>query len=239
MQKLRFVPQWIPTLATLCGLVLFINLGLWQAAKADRRAAEMERHSARARQGPFIIGSHAVDPAALQDAPVLVRGWFEPQNQFFVDNRQEGGQPGLHVVTPLRIDGSETRILVNRGWVGWGKSRNALPVVTTPIGLVQVDGVASVPVNKRFFMMSEHIEQFPRLWDRLDLQRFSREVAYPVQQVVVLQSEAATPDGLVRKWLPPEDRVARHQSYAYQWFGMALALLVFYGAASLHRGKSA
>jgi surfeit locus 1 family protein len=218
-------------------MALFVNLGLWQAGKAERRSAEMEQHSARARLGPFAIGGQLVDPVSLQDAPVTVRGVYEPQLQFFVDNRQEDGRPGVHVVTPLKITGSETRILVNRGWVGWGQSRNTLPRISTPDALVEITGLAAVPVNKPFFLMPQHAEQLPRLWDRLDRERFAKETSFAVQPVVVLQTGGGHADGLVRKWPPPEDRIARHQSYAYQWFGMACALLIFYGFASVRPGK--
>jgi surfeit locus 1 family protein len=67
------------------------------------------------------------------------------------------------------------------------------------------------------------------------MERFAKEASFAVQPVVVLQSGEG--DGLVRKWPPPEDRVARHQSYAYQWFGMAVALLIFYAVASVRPGK--
>jgi surfeit locus 1 family protein len=232
---MQFKPRLIPTLATMCLLALFVYLGLWQSGKAQRRAAELAQHSARARLGPIAIEAKPIDPLQLQDAPVTVRGQYEPQHQFFVDNRQENGQPGVHVVTPLKIEGGETRILVNRGWVGWTQGRQTLPVVATPQGVVQVSGVAAVPVNKAFFLMPEHAEVQPQLWSRLDVPRFAREHAYPVQAVVVLQSGADASDGLVRHWQAPEDRVAMHQSYAYQWFGMAAALLGFYTVASLRR----
>jgi cytochrome oxidase assembly protein ShyY1 len=94
MQKLRFEPHLIPTLATIAGLALFVNLGLWQAGKAERRSAELEQFGARARLGPFAIGGQLVDPVQLQDAPATVKGVYETQFQFFVDNRQEDGQPG-------------------------------------------------------------------------------------------------------------------------------------------------
>jgi surfeit locus 1 family protein len=103
--------------------------------------------------------------------------------------------------------------------------------------LVVVTGVVSVPVNKPFLLMPNPLEQLPRLWSRLDLERFTKEAAFAVQPVVVLQTGAGHGDGLIRKWPPPEDRVARHQSYAYQWFGMAFALLIFYGFASVRPGK--
>ena len=237
MQKLRFEPHLIPTLATVAGLALFVNLGLWQAGKAERRSAELEQFGARARLGPFAIGGQLVDPVQLQDAPVTVKGVYETQFQFFVDNRQEDGHPGVHVVTPLKIAGSETRILVNRGGVGWGQSRDALPKISTPDTLVEVAGVAAVPVNKPFFLMPNPPEQLPRLWNRLDIERFAQESAFTVQPVVLLQTGAGHADGLIRKWPPPEDRTARHQSYAYQWFGMAIALLIFYGFSSLRPEK--
>lgn len=232
---MQFKPRLIPTLATVCLLALFVHLGLWQSGKAQRRAAELAQYSARARLGPIAIDARPVDPLQLQDAPVTVRGQYEPQHQFFVDNRQENGQPGVHVITPLKIEGSEARILVNRGWVGWTQGRQTLPAVATPQGVVQVSGVVAVPVNKKFFLMPEHAEVLPQLWSRLDVQRFAREHAYPVHEVVVLQSSADAADGLVRHWPAPEDRVAMHQSYACQWFGIAGALLVFYTVASLRR----
>lgn len=236
MTPLRFEPRLWPTLATVVGLVVFVQLGQWQAGKGERRAAEIAQHAERARLGPLQLDGVKVNPAAVQDAPVAVRGVFEAQGQFYVDNRQEGGQPGVHVVTPLRIAGTQTRVLVNRGWAPWTQGRQALPVVPMPVGEQQVRGIATVPVNKDFFLMPRHAEPLPRLWDRLDLARFTAEAAYPVQGVVILQDADDSPGALVRHWLPPEDRVAKHQSYALQWYGMALALLVFYAFASVKRG---
>lgn len=238
MQKLRFEPRLIPTLATVCLMALFVYLGNWQAGKAQRRTAELAQHAERARHGAYAIGAALVDATQLQDAPVAVRGVFEPQDQFFVDNRQEDGKPGVHVVTPLKIEGSDTRILVNRGWAGWTQGRQVLPNVANIDGVVQIHGVAAVPVNKAFFMMPEHAESLPRLWSRLDLERYAGEHKFAVHPVVVLQAQDDAKDGLVRNWQPPPDRVAMHQSYSYQWYAMALALLVFYGVASVRTRKS-
>lgn len=236
MRNFRFEPRLWPTLVTLVGVVLFVKLGLWQAGKAEVRTAEIAQFNARSQLGPFALTSSAVNSVELQDAPVVVKGVFEPQAQFYVDNRQENGVAGVHVVTPLRIDGSDTRVLVNRGWIAWpGGSRKALPSVLTPMGAVAIEGIGTVPVNKKFLLMPEHAEHLPRLWPRLDLERFQAEQRYPVQPLVLLQTSQDSAAALVRHWPPPEDRVARHQSYAYQWFGMALALLVFYGAASIRR----
>jgi surfeit locus 1 family protein len=233
MQELRFQPRLIPTLATLCLLGLFVYLGLWQAGKGERLLAERTLFAARAKLGPLRISSAPVEPAALRDAPIIVRGRYEPEQGFFIDNRQENGHAGLHVVTPLKIEGGETRILVNRGWVGWPHGRRSLPEVLTPEGVVEVSGIADVPVVKKFLLMPQHAEARTQLWMQMDLKRFSQQVPYAVQPVVLLQNSADAQDGLIRNWQAPEDRVSMHQSYALQWFGMAAALLVFYGYASI------
>src|SRR5574343_454088 len=189
VSKFQFHPRLWPTLFTLLGLVLFVRLGLWQAGKAEVRAAEIAQFEARSHLGPFAITGVSVRPAELQDAPVAVKGVFEPEAQFFVDNRQENGVPGVQVVTPLRIDGSDTRILVNRGWIAWpGGSRKALPTVPAPAGSVSIEGIATVPVNKNFLLMPEHAESLPRLWPRLDLERFTAEQRYTVEPLVLLQT---------------------------------------------------
>ena len=239
LPTLRFQPRLLPTLATLAGVALLVYLGQWQAGKADRREAEIAQHTARAGLAPVIISGQRVDPVALQDRPVVVRGSYESAGQFYVDNRQEAGQPGVNVVTPLRIAGSDTRILVNRGWAPWVQGRRVLPVAEVPAGEVQVHGVATVPINKNFFLMPNHAESLPRLWERLDLERFTSESPFPVQPVVVLQDPDANPTALVRHWPAPEDRVAKHRSYALQWYAMAVALAVFYVYASTQRKERA
>ena len=237
--QMRFLfSRLVPAFAVACVLALLVHLGLWQLGKAERRAAELTQHTERAKLGPYSIDSKLVDFRSLQDARVSVRGRFEPQEQFFVDNKQENGKPGVHVVTPLKIEGGVTRILVNRGWAGWAQGRQVLPTIAVVEGVVDVSGVADVPVNKNFFLMPEHAQSLPQLWSRLDLQRFTAEHNYPVQPVVILQASTTAPDGLIRNWQPPEDRVAKHQSYAYQWFGMALALLVFYIVTSVRTSRN-
>ena len=237
MQNLRFTPRLWPTLGTLCTLALFIHLGLWQQGKADMRSAEAAQRQERSHHGAYRITATLVDAEALQDAPVVVRGHYLPQRQFMVDNRQEQGVPGVHVLTPLQIEGSTTVVLVNRGWVGWGQSRATLPKVKDIAGEVEVSGTAVIPSRKKFFLMPDHGDAMPGLWSRLDLERFVAQSPSPVQPVVVQQASGDVDDGLVRHWQPPEDRVGMHQSYAYQWFGMAIALVIFYVVASMRREK--
>ena len=239
MTLFRFRFKLLPALGTLLGMALFVYLGLWQSGKGDRLQAVLDQRAARHALGPVPVGAALVDAAQLQDAPITVRGVYEPQWQFYLDNRQENDLPGVHVITPLKINGSDTRILINRGWVGWTQGRGVLPVVATPAGQVQITGLASVPSTKKFFLMPERPEASNKLVPRLDLARFAAQLGQPLQPVVLLQDSTDAADGLVRHWAPPENRVGMHRGYAFQWFGMALALLVFFGVASLRKKDAA
>ena len=236
MLFVRFQFKLLPTLGVVLGLTLFVYLGLWQSGKGDRLQAELAQRAARHQLGALPVGGTLVDAQALRDAPIAVSGEFEAQHQTFLDNRQHNGQPGVQVITPLRLEGSNIRILVNRGWVAWPQGvRGVLPVVATPSGVQRLTGLAFVPSTKKFLLMPERPEA-SNLWSRLDMARFSERLQAPLQPVV-LQQTSVSPDGLVRQWEPPEDRVAMHRGYAFQWFGMALALIVFYVVASLRRPK--
>jgi surfeit locus 1 family protein len=223
----RFQPRLFPTLATAVGVGLFVYLGSWQAAVA--------LHQQRSTLPPEAIDVRLLDPGRADAARYTVRGQYEPELQFFLDNQQEAGVPGVQVITPLRIEGSETRILVNRGWIGWPHGRGVLPQVPVPAGPVQVTGMAQVPSTKRMLLMPDRPEPDPRLWNRVDLDRFAAQAQRKVQPVLLLQDAGDAVDGLIRHWPPPEDRSLKHHSYAMQWFAMALALLVFYAVASVRK----
>lgn len=39
----------------------------------------------------------------------------------------QAGRAGYHVIAPLRMEGSDAVVLVNRGWIELGSDRNVLP----------------------------------------------------------------------------------------------------------------
>lgn len=235
MQEFSLKPRLIPALATLALFILFVHLGNWQADKGERRAAEIQQFKVRMQQGAYLVGPALLEPTLIQDAPVTVRGHYLPAQQFYIDNRQENGKPGVYLVTPLEVSGGKTKVLVNRGWLPWADRQSPLPTVATPDGEVQIGGIAAIPSSKKFFLMPEHQDERPQLWSRLDLDRFIKQHPEPTQAFVILQSPENATDGLVRNWPEPEDRVAMHRSYSMQWYGMAAALLIFFCVASMRK----
>jgi surfeit locus 1 family protein len=232
---MRLNSRLLASFAVLACLGLFVYLGAWQSGKGERLAQALAQRTERGQMGPLFVTGQQLDAVAVQDAPLRVVGTYDATHQIFLDNRQQDGQPGVHVITPLKIDGTDTYILINRGWVGWQLGRTVLPVVATPTGRVDLTGLAMVPSTKKFFLIPDHPDERPQLWERLDISRFASLLGHPLQPVVLQQTGGDAPDSLIRQWAPPEDRVAKHRGYAFQWYGMAVVLLILALAAAFRK----
>jgi surfeit locus 1 family protein len=232
---MRLKSRLVAALAVLACLGMFLYLGVWQSGKGERLAQALAQRAQRSQLGPVVVTAQRLDALEVQDAPLRVVGTYDAAHQIFLDNRQHNGQPGVHVITPLKIEGTDTFILINRGWIGWHLGRTVLPVVATPTGRVDLTGLATVPSTKKFFLMPDHPDERPQLWERLDMSRFETLMGHPLQPVVLQQTGGDAPDSLIRQWEPPEDRVAKHRGYAFQWYGMAVVLLILALAAAVRR----
>src|SRR2546423_8496444 len=111
-----------------------IALGHWQAGRADAKRALGAQLDQALRSPPIEIGSQIVSPERVVLRYVAARGRFVDEHTIYLDNKLRRGQPGYEVVTPLRLDGMH--VLVNRGWVPAGKSREVLAAVPVPRGAV-------------------------------------------------------------------------------------------------------
>ena len=209
------------------GIALTASAGNWQL----NRAAEKERLQAafdEGAAGPALhLGATPVDADGMRLRKVEADGEFVPQAMVLLDNRTHAGVAGYHVVMPLRITGTGMHVLVNRGWVAAGPDRARLPQIPTPAGTVHIAGTAVVPGR---FLELARTDQSGVVWQNLTLERVVASKALQVQPVVVEQNSAAD-DGLIRDWKRPDFGIAKHYSYAVQWFtfsGLIAFLFVFF-----------
>ncbi len=229
--------RWIPLIATCALLAVFLRLGWWQWSKALDVEQQVQMQVAQSSANPVLLGAQLVDPKGLDGASVVVQGTFDPHGQFFLDNQQYQGRPGLHVITPLRIEGSPVRVLVNRGWVGWGSSRAELPQVPVPDGRVEVKGRAVLPMDKAPAFVSESVGDSKGLRTRIRLDDIRATSTFPVQPVVIWMTSTDGADGLIREWPEVTNKAPMHKGYAAQWFLMALLLLVFFVRSSYRKAN--
>jgi surfeit locus 1 family protein len=212
------------TLAAAVGIALTLALGQWQIGRAQYKEGLQARYDALGRQPAVHVGGQLMAGDDLLLRRVEVRGEFAPKFTVFVDNRIHKHQPGFHVATPLRIAGSQRYVLVNRGWVAGTRDRS-LPVVDTPAGEQVIQGVA-MAYSERYLELSTKVAE-GNVWQNLVFERYRQATGLELQPFLI-QQEGAVVDGLVREWSRPDLGRNTHLAYAFQWYALSLAMLIYY-----------
>ncbi|HMW18710.1 MAG TPA: SURF1 family protein [Accumulibacter sp.] len=223
-------PRLLPTLAVLVLVPSFISFGQWQWKKAaDKQTLQALLDSRRA-EPPVQMPLTDADPESLRYRQVVARGVYDERRQILIDNRIHHEQAGYHVLTPLRLEGSEMRVLVNRGWVPALADHSRWPQVATPAGVQEITGTAIVPGTRYLTLAPEAAagSAWQTVWQNLNLARYRQAVDFPVQPVVIEMSPTSEAGGFVRQWPRPDERIERHLGYAYQWWGFAAATLIIW-----------
>jgi surfeit locus 1 family protein len=146
-----------------------------------------------------------------------------------LDNRIRNHRAGYEVVTPLRMDGDN--VLVLRGWVEAGKTREALPEVRTPTGPLRVEGIA---LEKLPRVMQLKEDPKSKVRQSLDLNEFAAQSGLRLRPFFLEQHSPAD-DGLLREWPRPDAGVEKHESYSLQWYSFAALTMVLFIVLSFRR----
>jgi surfeit locus 1 family protein len=212
---------WALALAT-AACAAGIALGHWQAGRADEKRALGAALDKASQVAPIQISPGKIIPYAVILKRVAARGRFVPEHTVYLDNKLRRGRPGYEVVTPLRLNG--VHVLVNRGWVEAPRTRDLLPVVATPTGEVQVEGLALERLPQALRVGPE---ARGKVRQNLDLKAFQAETGLALHPMVIEQ-HAGPADGLARDWPRPDTGIEKHESYALQWYSLAgLSAILF------------
>jgi surfeit locus 1 family protein len=96
---------------------VFIRLGVWQLSRlAERRALNAELKT-RAATAPVDVRALSADTGEAHFRRVRISGTYDFAHEIIITNRSRNGSPGINILTPLRLAGTDTAVLVNRGWV--------------------------------------------------------------------------------------------------------------------------
>jgi len=207
-----------------------LALGFWQLDRADQKRMLQAEYDRLQKEPALVVRPVVEAPDTLRYRTLRVRGHYDTRFQFLLDNRVHQGRAGYYVLTPIRIEGSDVRILVNRGWIAGGVDRNQLPGFSTPTEPVEVVGTATVPHGKEFRLgpAKPPGKEWSEVWQYLDLRVYQDSVNFPVQPAVILLDPSSTAGGFVRQWGRLDAGIQTHLGYAMTWFSLAAALLAIY-----------
>ncbi len=217
------------TVLTLAGLALFLRLGWWQLDRAEDKRALVEQ---------FIVGQQSTVAVTAESANSLPRyqrveaqGRYDSTHQILLDNMpSQHGRAGYRVLTPLQLAGGGW-LLIDRGWLAPGATRDELPVLAVDDELRTVAGRLDhlpAPGVRLDENPADVGEGWPRVMNFPRHATLQKALQRSLPERIVLL-DANEPDGYERQWqmnfsAGPE----RHIGYAVQWFAFALVAVILY-----------
>lgn len=203
-----------------------IQLGFWQLDRLDQRRTEIERIQDKMGNPPVKVATSVIAPAFAYQ-PAYASGEFDPQKQILLENQSLDGQPGFHLVTPLRFQRADGAILVDRGWIPFEAGIEGNLRQFRVSGNVEVTGILIPSVEQPDWVfladpVPEPGGQPLQTWRFLSIELIERQVGYPLAPLILVQTEPFE-DGPA---LPrPDPRIdldeGPHLGYALQWFAFA------------------
>lgn len=240
---MRSAGRVVAALLVLALAGLFVRLGFWQLDRLAQRRARNEAIRGAALLRPLELAPDTVEallraPDGAANRSARARGVYEPAGEVVLRGRIREGSPGVHLVTPLRIAGTEVRVWVNRGWVAAPDGATPQRRPAPERGEVAVSGLlqpvpraerGGEPVPDRTGSVT---------YRRLDLGTLRERSPGPVLPLYLQQLPDSALSSPPFRIPPPELGEGSHLSYAVQWFSFA-AIAIAGLAVLLVRGRRA
>lgn len=206
--------------------ILFVRLGLWQLARLHAKVQRNGTIAAQQSKPPVQFASLPTDTALARYRRASVSGVFDYDQELVLSNRTHQGSPGVELVTPLRIAGSDTAVLVDRGWVyspdgatvdraRW-RERDSVTLVGYVEQYAPEPGAAAPPRDARVVR-------------RISRRETASRIRYPLAPYYLVQTGDTASSHPVRREMPVLDE-GPHLSYAIQWFAFAAMAIAGAGA---------
>jgi len=225
----------VPILLVLAILLILamLRLAVWQMDRAEQKQVLLDQVALRAQQSVVSLASLVdnFDSSQHRYTNVLIDGHYLPEKSVYVDNNVIDGQVGYQVFTPFEVLGADVHVMVNRGWLPVGDSREQLPSFTTSTEPLTLNGrLNNPPAQPPLWNDSYPVSQGP-VWAYLPINEYASQMQLKLLPLVVelapQQTAASKNEQFVVKWPKIDDEwVAKHKGYAFQWLMMALAFFI-------------
>ncbi|KAA3662635.1 MAG: SURF1 family protein [Chloroflexi bacterium] len=215
--------RWLlPTIFVLVGMILLVRLGFWQLDRLKQRRAENAQLTAVLEGAPLHLPQDAIpeDEAYLHNRDVVVTGTFDFANEGFHILQQWDSKNGVHLITPLLIDGSDQAILVDRGFIPDAEVANASSYATES-GQVTVSGyVALSEIISRPRTSDGDSGRANNEWYRVDVAAIEAQLPYDLYPFYIVVQPTEELDQTLPYEQPRNIDLSQgnHLSYALQWF---------------------
>lgn len=241
-----FTPRWIvTTVLVIAAAVVTARLGFWQLDRLEQRRTFNSAVLAQIDAPPLDLNSAPSGGLEVMEyRRAAVTGVYDPAGEVVLRNQIYQNQPGYYLLTPLRIEGRDEAVLVNRGFIPLDQADPQSRAAFAEPGPVTLRGVLRLGHVPRIFGAPDPTlapgETRLDAWNAVNLERIAAQLPYPLLPVVLelappagaALSAAAAPAGALAfpapVYVQPEISEGSHLSYAFQWFSFAALLAVGY-----------
>lgn len=236
-----FSRRWLLASAlVLAAAAVMARLGIWQLDRLEWRRSLNARVMEQQAADPLALDQDTLDLDlySMEYRRVTVTGVYLPEDEIVLRNQvwmgEFGSQLGVKLFTPLLIEGTDTAILIERGWIPEDDADDRAAYVEE--GTVTLSG--QLRRAETDYDLNEMLHPDPTLapdqsrletWNNLDLERLSDQMNVTLPPVYLQRmpsGEQAEPPFAN----PPELDLSEgpHLGYAIQWFAFAALLLAGY-----------
>lgn len=232
-----FSRKWLlTTVLVVIAVGVMIRLGFWQLDRLEKRRAFNARVMAQTSQPMLTLDGAALaaDLENMEYRSVVVRGEYDHSQEVALRNQVKDSQWGVHLITPLRIEGSDRAVLVDRGWIpaedftagNW--EEYAEPGVVEVSGMIRASQTRP-DIGRRQDVIPADGEPPLTAWHMVNVPGIDRQVTYDLLPVYIQQAPDPAWTGLPARTLPTlELSEGSHMGYAIQWFLFAGILGIGY-----------
>ena len=221
---------------------LFTRLGIWQLDRAEQKRETLAEFDKRAEASELDLNRMFTrDSESMWGRYATVTGHYTGPI-ILLDNQILEGRAGYFVYTAFAISETELTLLVNRGWIPVEGDRSRIPEVINPTGEQRLKGLLSHPPQQGLRLTDSNlIERLSNsVWrvGGIDFNALSATGIGGELIPITLLLEASAAGGFDRVWKPPSSDEARHLGYAFQWFALAVTVVVVSVIILLRRTKA-
>lgn len=227
---------WKTSLLVIAAVIVMIRLGLWQLDRLDQRRAFNARVEEQLAQSALEISEENLraDLYNMEYREAIVLGEYDHDRQVVLRNQDWQGRLGVHLLTPLIIQGSDQAIMVNRGWIPYEDFEAGKLSKFDESGLVEVNGVIRRSQTKP--RIGGRADQIPaegepplQAWNWINVGGIAGQLPYELLPVYLQGSPEPSRDQMpYRTQLELDLNEGSHLGYAFQWFTFALILAIGY-----------
>ena len=192
----------------------FIALGSWQLVRLNWKLDLIEQIQSSLKDEPINI-----DNTVLKNyLRIKAVGTIDFENQIYLYNLNEKGEPGFEVINPIKIDNEN--YLLNRGWIPFNKKNEKEINIINENNII---GILRKQIKANMFKPKNDI--LNNYWftlNRQDLYKLTGKKFSPY--IIYLSNKNELP----KAKMITANISNNHKKYAITWFSLAISILLIY-----------